>query len=153
MFFRRSFPPWVNLRLSVYVLNDRETRGIFRKYINGLLSAARRSSQGTLHGLPELGSASFSTILSVALALPVCVLILLHPVGICVSPIPLILTDSCLVILSPLSLIFTACVLCFIGQNNHSFLNWFAFDGGGDYPPFSSMVFCEYLHHTKGEAS
>ena len=122
MFFRRSFLPWVNLRLLVYVLNDRETRGIFRKYINGLLWAARRSSQGTLHGLPELVSASFSTILSVALALPVCVLILLHPVGICVSPIPLILTDSCLVILSPLSLIFTACVLCFFGQNK-SFLS------------------------------
>ena len=122
MFFRRSFLPWVNLRLSVYVLNDMETRGIFRKHINGLLWVVLHNSQGTLHGLPELGSASFSTILSVAFALPVCVLILLHPVGVCVSPIPLILTDSCLVILSPLSLIFTACVLCFIGQNK-SFLS------------------------------
>ena len=69
MFFRRSFLPWVNLRLLVYVLNDRETRGIFRKYKAGLLWAVPHNSQRTLHGLPELGSASFSTILSVALAL------------------------------------------------------------------------------------
>ena len=122
MFFRRSFLPWVNLRLLVYVLNDRETRGIFRKYKAGLLWAALHNSQGTLHGLPELGSTSFNIILSVALALPVCVLILLHPVGVRISPIPLILTNSGSVILAPLSLICTACLFRFIGQSK-SFLS------------------------------
>ena len=122
MFFRRSFLPWVNLRLSVYVLNDRETRGIFRKHINGLLWVVLHNSQGTLHGLPELGSASFSTILSVAPALPVCILILLHPVWVRISSIPLILTNSGSVILAPLSLICTACLFCFIGQSK-SFLS------------------------------
>ena len=168
MFFRRLFLPWVNLRLLVYALNDRETRHIFRKYKAGLLWAALHNSQGTLHGLPELGSTSFSTILSVALALPVCLpigfyfvgvgisprlCILVHGFSIIAPPVATIFPDRQAVFFSPSAHIFPACVLCFIGQNNHSFLNWFAFDGGGDYPPFSSMVFCEYLHHTKGEAS
>ena len=153
MFFRRLFLPWVNLRLLVYALNDRETRHIFRKYKGGLLCAVLHNSQGTLHGLPELGSTSFSTILSVALALPVCLPIGFYFVGVGISPRLCILVHGFSIIAPPVATIFPACVLCFIGQNNHSFLNWFAFDGGGDYPPFSSMVFCEYLHHTKGEAS
>lgn len=143
MFFRRSFLPWVNLRLSVYVLNDRGTRGIFHKYINGLLSTARRSSQGTLHGLPELGSASFSTILSVALALPVCLpigfyfvgvgisprlCILVHGFSIIAPPVATIFPDRQAVFLSPSAHIFPAFVLCFFGQNkNHSFQCWSMF--------------------------
>ena len=137
MFFRRSFLPWVNLRLLVYVLNDRETRGIFRKYKAGLLSAARRSSQYISAGLPELGSTSFSTILSVALALPVCLPVFFYFFGIgispffCISvhsfsvgspPVSVILTDRQAVFLPPAAHIFPACLLCFIGQNK-SFLS------------------------------
>ena len=106
MFFRRSFLPWVNLRLSVYVLNDRETRGIFRKHINGLLWVVLHNSQGTLHGLPELGSASFSTILSVALALPVCLPIGFYFVGVCISPRLCILVHGFPIIAPPVAAIF-----------------------------------------------
>lgn len=143
MFFRRSFLPWVNLRLLVYVLNDRETRGIFRKYKAGLLWAVPHNSQGTLHGLPELGSASFSTILSVALALPVCLPIGFYFVGVCISPrlcilvhsfpiiappVATIFPDREAVFFSPSAHIFPACVLCFFGQNkNHSFQCWSMF--------------------------
>ena len=143
MFFRRSFLPWVNLRLSVYVLNDRETRGIFRKYKAGLLWAVPHNSQGTLHGLPELVSASFSTILSVALALPVCLPIGFYFIGVCISPrlcilvhgfpiiappVATIFPDRLAVFFSPSAHIFPACVLCFFGQNkNHSFQCWSMF--------------------------